>query len=192
MLSLSDGVFAFAFTLLASSIQLPAGLSSSQFGVGLLHLLSRLVSYAISVVVIGIYWMAHQRMFRFIKCYDHKLLWFNLMFLMSITFVPPLTVFLRDYGHERICVIMYVGSLILSTILLAACWQYATRRRVLVTHDLDAAVVRYYTLRSLSYGLIYLVAIAIAFYNPLAAQYVLLFLMATLPLFDRMRRPAKA
>jgi uncharacterized membrane protein len=192
LLDLSDGVFAFALTLLALNLQLPDGLTPPQFRAELVQLLRKSASYAISVVMIGIYWMAHQRMFRFIKCYDHKLLWLNLLFLMSITFIPPLTAALHAYGAIRICFIVYVGSLATSTALLSSCWRHATSRPNLVTRDLDAAIIRYYNLRSLSYIAVFAATVLIAFISPMVAQYALLFLMAILPLVDRLRRPTRA
>ncbi len=192
MLGLSDGVFAFALTLLALNLELPEGLAPFQFRAGLLHLLSTSISYALSVAMIGIYWMAHQRMFRFIKCYNHRLLWLNLLFLTSITFIPPLTAILHDYGTMRVSVILYVGSLIISSILLALLWQHAIRTPVLITKDLDEAIARYYTMRSLSYLAVFLIAIAVSFYSPTGAQYVLFVLMGALPFIDRLRRPEHA
>jgi len=192
LISLSDGVFAFALTLLALTINIPSGFSAKAYYAFLIRLVPKLVSYMISVLIIGVTWMAHQRMFRFIKCYNHEMLWLNLLFLTSITLVPPATLLLREYPYMRSSVIIYAIILGAGSLLLFATWRYTTSRPELVTKDLDAEIIQYYGIRGLTYLASDILTIIIALFNPIVAQFTLLALFITIPFFDRLHRPPRA
>src|SRR5262249_20179354 len=63
MMAFSDGVFAFALTLLVLDIKVPTS-SESELGSQLVAQIPRLVLYVISFLDIGGYWYLHQRLFR--------------------------------------------------------------------------------------------------------------------------------
>ena len=66
----TDAVMAIAITLLALDVQvpdIPAALARSELPARLSELSPRIMSFVISFVVIGIYWMSHHRYFTFIK-----------------------------------------------------------------------------------------------------------------------------
>jgi uncharacterized membrane protein len=66
-IAFSDGVFAFAITLLIVDIQLPADTSENNLGSILLSLWPNYIAFIISFFVISLYWLAHVRLFRKIK-----------------------------------------------------------------------------------------------------------------------------
>src|SRR2546427_490767 len=82
----SDGVFAIALTLLVLDLRLPplAGHWASALGQALAADAPRFVAFVISFEVIGIFWLAHLRLFSVIARYDRGLAFINLLFLMSI------------------------------------------------------------------------------------------------------------
>src|SRR5437660_9370808 len=85
----SDGVFAIAITLLVLQITVPIpGLSEHQLGDALRHLGPKYFGFVLSFLVIGRYWMAHHRVFEYIKRFDMPLVWLNLAFLLLIAFLP--------------------------------------------------------------------------------------------------------
>src|SRR2546426_4222781 len=90
--TLADGVFAIAMTLLAFNLTVPEVLPTQDPSVvlpgELVGLLPRFAIYAISFVVLGIYWVAHHAQFRVIHNADRTLLWINILFLMLVAFVP--------------------------------------------------------------------------------------------------------
>ncbi len=72
---LSDGVFAIATTLLVLTISVPASVPANLLPRALIGLLRPSTAmYALSFIVIGIYWMAHQRIFHYIARSDGGLL----------------------------------------------------------------------------------------------------------------------
>src|SRR4029453_9944071 len=78
--ALSDGVVAFALTLLVLDIRVPTGLTASDLPQAILELWPRFLVYLISFVVIGGAWGAHQRMLGQISRGGGLLVWFTLMF----------------------------------------------------------------------------------------------------------------
>jgi uncharacterized membrane protein len=70
---LSDGVFAFALTLLVLEIVVPEGLFDLELPVRLLDLAPKLLIYVISFFVIGSAWASHQRMLSHIRRGDGHL-----------------------------------------------------------------------------------------------------------------------
>ena len=169
----SDAVFAIAITLLALDVrlpQLPPGTLEAEFTERLLGLWPRYLGYVVSFLVIGNYWLAHRRMFRHVVRFDGALVWLNLLFLMTIAFLPFPSGLLGEYGDERPVVSLYAGVLSITGLLSTAMWVYATHGRRLVEPDIDARIVRVLTLRALSVPVVFLISIGLAFFSPSLAM----------------------
>ncbi|GAB3827526.1 TMEM175 family protein [Hymenobacter jeollabukensis] len=95
----TDAVFAIAITLLIIEIKVPelhhatdrAALSA------LLRLTPKFVGFFIGFFVIAIYWTAHHRIFRFLHRYDGRLIWLNILFLLSIVLMPFTSAYYSEY-----------------------------------------------------------------------------------------------
>jgi TMEM175 potassium channel family protein len=179
----SDAVFAIAITLLALEIRLPAGgedLSEAQLLAQLTGMWQRYLAYAISFLVIGVFWMAHHRKFRFIKRYNSALMMLNLLVLMVIAFVPFPSSVISEYP-DRTATIFYALTMMLAALLMAVLWWYASRHNRLVDPRLDAKQRRRQMTAPLVTTLIFLLSIGIAFFNADAAKFFwILILPATL------------
>src|SRR5215210_2931111 len=81
----SDAAFAIAITLLALEIRLPnVADDPTALQEALIGLWPKFFSYLISFWFVGNYWVAHHRVFHYIRAYDRRLLLINLLFLMWI------------------------------------------------------------------------------------------------------------
>jgi uncharacterized membrane protein len=87
LLALADGVFAIALTLLVIEIALPEGTSDARLGAALVALGPHYFAYVLSFAVIARFWIAHHRVFRYIRGYDDTLIWLNFLFLMLAPYV---------------------------------------------------------------------------------------------------------
>ena len=74
----SDAVFAIAITLLVVDIGVPAEVPDPDVPGAILRLLPQFAPFALSFAVIGTYWAAHHRIFRFIERWDGGLVRWNL------------------------------------------------------------------------------------------------------------------
>jgi|SRR5215469_5944980 len=96
----SDGVFAFAITLLVLGFQVPdlkADDDTSLFK-ALLAQLPQLPPYVTSFATIGIIWLNHHGLFHDVERIEHETLSLNLLLLLVVSFIPYPTAVLVS-GH---------------------------------------------------------------------------------------------
>jgi uncharacterized membrane protein len=98
--SFSDGVFAFAITLLVLGVPIPelAHADDQQLRYGLIKALQQLVPYVTSFATIGIIWLNHHAMFHAVERVDRSTLILNLALLLVVSFIPFPTAVLGRYG----------------------------------------------------------------------------------------------
>lgn len=146
----SDAVFAIAITLLALEIRLPPGeyATSAALLAALLGLWPKYLSYGVSFLVVGSYWLAHHRMYRSIARYDRRLLFLNLLLLLCVGFVPFPTAVLGDYA-DAVATIFYAGTLAVTGVMSALVWWHASHAGRLLTRPLAPRALRASYLRAL-------------------------------------------
>src|SRR4030088_188078 len=89
--ALTDGVFAVAMTLLVLDIKVPElepPLAGAELPLKPLALWPKFLSYLISFVILGVYWVGHHIQLSFIRRADRPLLWINILFLLWVALVP--------------------------------------------------------------------------------------------------------
>ena len=168
----SDAVMAIAITLLAIDLKVPE-ISPSQAAAELpaqfSALTPRIMSFVISFAVVGIYWTAHHRYFRYIKRYDGGLIALNLLFLLFIVVMPFVAGILGQYAYLPVGVIPYSAAVAAIGFVISALWFYASHNHRLVDASLDDHFIRTRTIISLVIPLVFLVSIPFAFLSPVAA-----------------------
>jgi uncharacterized membrane protein len=107
----SDGVFAFAITLLVLGIVLPpfkdAAPSEGTLAHALLALWPNLLAYGLSFAVIGIMWQNHHALFRLVHTVDRTTVFLNLLLLGVVAFIPFATSTLGAYPRTRPATFLY-------------------------------------------------------------------------------------
>lgn len=98
--SFSDGVFAFAITLLVLGIPIPELRNPDDLTLrrALLHSLAQLIPYVTSFTTIGIIWLNHHQLFHSVETVGHSTLTLNLLLLLVVSFVPFPTAILGRFG----------------------------------------------------------------------------------------------
>jgi uncharacterized membrane protein len=176
----SDAVFAIAITLLALEIRLPAGeiaATDAQLRAQLLGMFPKYLAFVISFLVIGTFWISHHRKFRFIRRYDNNLLAINLLFLMTVAFMPFPSSVISEYGN-RAATIFYALTMSLAGFFSTAIWIYASHHNRLIDAHLDEA-----TRRGLFYGpllgiAVFVLSIGLAIISPSLARLSWVLLLA--------------
>ena len=184
LLALSDGIFAFATTLLVLGLLPQTGLSSA----GTLAFLSSsrfdatVLAYFLGFFVTGFYWLAHRRIFGLILRDDRTLAQLNLVTLSFVVLVPFATVVLDDAGDIAVGALVYAAVQAGAGFGLLGTWLYASGRGKLVSESLFREWRRYITLRAAIAPAVFLVSIPVAFFDPRVAEYswILLFLISLL------------
>jgi uncharacterized membrane protein len=179
----SDGVFTVALTLLVVDLgvpDLPPGFSEYQLQQALLGQVPNVVAFALTFWVVALYWLTHHRHFRLIHRYDGRLLLCNLLFLMTIVFIPWPTALLGHYGHSFTTWVIYALSMAGIGLAAAVLWAYGSGDRGLadgVTPELR----RYYMVRVLIQPVVFLASIPIAAVSiPLGQDSTILILVGLL------------
>jgi uncharacterized membrane protein len=180
----SDGVFAIAITLLVLEIRLPEPIPGSHAAALLSVLVDELwpdfYSFLISFWFVGTLWIAHHRVFHYIRGYDRTLLVLNLFFLMWIVLLPFSATLLSRYENQQAAVIIYASHVAIAELALAWVWRHASRAPQLMdTRRMDSRQRRYNELLVFAMPLVFAFSIGVSFISPAAAQlsWLLVFLV---------------
>jgi uncharacterized membrane protein len=187
ILSLSDGVFAFAMTLLVLTLTVPAidtrGLNAQQtsgaLGAALHQEYGQFLAYVFAFVMIAVWWLAHHRTFRYIERYDSILLNLNLALLLEIAVMPFILEVYAAYQSAQIAVILFAAAQAAAGLTLNTIWTHASRHKQLVSPDLPDAVIKYFTVRGRLAPAVFLASIGVSFVSVSGAEYtwVLIFVV---------------
>jgi uncharacterized membrane protein len=144
--SLADGIFAVAMTLLVLELHVPNlardAANASSLGAAVFGLWPKVAAYAVGFLILGTLWIGHHYQFHYIKRTDRRLLWINLVFLLTISFLPFAVALVGSYGAFVMPVVIYGVALIIAGACLLGQWIYATSNHRLVSKQLDASVIR--------------------------------------------------
>ena len=166
VLAFSDGLFAIAMTLLVVGIEVPrlSDPSEGQLWDAVTDLQPAYVSFFISFVVIGRYWVAHHQFFRLLDKLDYGLIWWNTIYLAFVAFLPFPTALLGNYFENPVSIVVYAVSIALVSGLEVVLLRHAHRHRLL-GRELPEDVYRWGVLASTTPVLFFLGSIPIAFYD---------------------------
>lgn len=167
LLTLSDGVFAIALTLLVLSLRVDLATPASQLSKALRDAEPELYAYALSVLVIGAFWMGHHRAYARMERVDAVLLWMNIAFLGLVALIPYPTDLLGRYSHETAASALYGAVIGLGALVTVAVSLYAGHQRLT-----DAGSVLSGVARGLPIAVVFLASIPVAVWSPRAAQYM--------------------
>jgi uncharacterized membrane protein len=156
----SDAVFAIAITLLVIELKLPELHTNSTEGFlnALGRMLPNFLGYILSFFVIGAFWAAHHRAFRWVLKTDDRLVWDNLRLLLLIAFLPFPTAVLAEHPNLVASILFYALVLAGAAINQIRMWHHALRTPGIVSPDAPPAEIRKYFRRAWAL----LIAIAIA------------------------------
>ena len=170
-LALSDGIFAFAMTLLVLGIVLPQGFKAPELGSVLAKLRPAFLTYLLSFFVIFFYWMAHHQIFAYVQSYDRRLLGLNAGFLLFIALMPFVTNLVAAAPQAFLSVLIYAGAQASAGAILLGLWTYASIGRRHVARSMPSSWIDYIRLRTMLTPIVFGASIPIAAWNPGIAEY---------------------
>jgi uncharacterized membrane protein len=131
--ALSDGVFAFAMTLLVLDLRPPTliGVPSETGMLGALHgLLPNFTTYLMSFLTLGIFWIGQQTQLNSFERSDRNLSWIHIMFLLGIAMLPFSTALLAKYAMLRTTLLIYWLNILYLGVVLFISWNYVTAKNL--------------------------------------------------------------
>gem|GEM_PF-202396 len=164
---LTDGIFAIAMTLLVVGIQVPtfsATITAVEFSAYVSSIL-QIATYVISFVLLAVFWLDHHIFFR-IKRATATLTWINVLWLMTIAFVPFSTSLVGRYGQFQLAQLIFDVNMLIIGVLWYINWRYASNNELV-----DETVMPYtdhIRQSNLALPALAVIAIATSFVTPLA------------------------
>ncbi|RYG39350.1 DUF1211 domain-containing protein [bacterium] len=177
--ALTDGVFAIVLTLLTFNIKippLPRDATDLQVWNSLGLDFRDVIGYALSYLVVGIFWTVHHRMFRHVVRHDRRLVWRNLAFLFFLSLLPFTTTLSTATATARLPWVLYAGNITLVGTSLAMLWRYALRADH-ISPDLDEKTRKNYFEGAASSPIIFLLSMIVAIWDLEIARLVPLLLI---------------
>jgi uncharacterized membrane protein len=186
----SDAVFAIAMTLLVVGIGVP-NVPDRLIGHALHGKVPEIISFFISFVVIGYYWLAHHRFVSQLVALEQGIITLNLVYLAAIAFVPFPTALVGKYEDYSITVVMYALTLGAASLLEVAMFVRAQHQH-LFRAELPPDVFRFGVVASLVPVAAFVISIPIAFVDPTLALVSWLVVFPAERVVDRRLKPPNA
>ncbi len=191
VISFSEAIFAFAITIMTLSVDipdLPTNLTQAELLDKLYELYPQFKSYIIIFAVIAIFWVSYHQVFNHIKGSHITMVYLNLLFLLLITLLSLSTSLVINYETYQIPYIIYCFIVIMTSLLLALIWWYATKNKHLVDQNLHPYFIKGIFLKLIFVPLVFTISIFISFVNLDIAH---IFWLTIVPLNIVMRRRYK-
>ena len=153
----SDGVIAVIITIMVLELKVPAldGMA------GVRAVLPTVFLYLLTFVQVGIYWVNHHYLLDEVETVGHGILWANLIFLFFLSLFPFVTDWIGTKGLSPFSTAMYAAVSILPGVSYMVLWLFVRAESAAPPHARWGKQLW-------SVGL-YLTAIPVAFYRPLAS-----------------------
>jgi uncharacterized membrane protein len=164
VIALSDGIFAFALTLLALDLRLPVN-NALTLEKGLTDLLPNLLIFLISFLVIGNQWDVHQRTFLHIAQADPKFALLNLLSLLFVILLPATAAILGRYLTHPLAIICFGVNCALLGLSSWLAWLHASGSGHLLDKQVDPNLVRMISRLWLLTPIVFFITIPLAFLN---------------------------
>ena len=130
MEAFSDGVMAIIITIMVLELKVPHDPTPG----GLLELWPTFTSYALSFMLVAVYWMNHQRLLKHVRHASHAVLWWNLLLLFFLSLIPFATAFVGENHLETFPTAIYGLAM-----LLPALTYWGLHRAILAANPAGAA-----------------------------------------------------
>ena len=155
----SDGVIAVIITIMVLEMKVPHGTGPE----ALWPLAPVFGSYALSFVLVGIYWNNHHHLLHAVRTIDGRILWANLHLLFWLSLIPFVTGWMGENHFAALPVALY------GAVLLMAGLAYFVLARALAAHhgsDSKLAMALGKDSKGIASLVLYAAAVPLSFVNP--------------------------
>jgi uncharacterized membrane protein len=160
---------------MAISIQVPNipinHMTEQQFVSKLLQLVPQFEIYAISFMIVGVYWISYHRIFNYVGLSHSVLVWLNLLFLFFITLISFGTGLDFKYGNFHSVFVLFASILTVTGSLLLFIWLHGSKKNLLVDRIISISQRRLMVYDLAIPPGVFLISIGISFIDIQVAQY---------------------
>lgn len=167
--TLVDGIFAIAMTLLVLNLKLPVMTdeqAKTELGAGLALLTPHLLSFALSFLLLAVFWMVHHRQFHSIEKINSPFIWLNILMLSLIVLMPFTTSLIGEYENNLLTALLFEANLLGIGLIIWAYWWYAAKNHRLISPSVTDEQIQYGLKRAMVLPFVSVIAIGLAFLTP--------------------------
>jgi len=128
--ALSDALFGIALTLTVLEVRVPARqmtMTEDELRAAVLQLGPRVLTYLLSFMTLGIFWVGHQTFLNHVRRSDRHLTWLLLAYLAVIALMPISTGLLANYLTYRTALVLYWLNILAAGLISIAAVRYGER-----------------------------------------------------------------
>ena len=183
--NLSDGVFSIAMTLLVFGLAVPVMTPDGPpLSVLLLSMWPEFLLYGLSFLILGVLWMMHHAVYDNVRFSNSTLGWLNIFSLLFVALIPFSTSLIWKHGMNQTTALAYGMNFLGAAALLWLMFCYGTSKEELLKEGVDRSVLRAGRRMGFLYAAVLLLAIGLAFAEPVAsfamyAAFVVTFIVFT-------------
>jgi TMEM175 potassium channel family protein len=188
--ALTDGIFAFAMTLLVTTLEIPEpqGLVNPAEVARLLAVNTPgFLHYVLAFAVLAAFWVSHHMQFHALRVVDRRMIWMNVVLLLFVALVPFSTDLAGDYPDSPLSSMVFEMNIFLIGSMMFIQWLYATEGRRLVSPEVTDSRIATSRKRALVIPGVSLVGILLAFLGFSASTLVYLLVPPLILFADRGR-----
>jgi uncharacterized membrane protein len=128
--ALTDGIFAFALTVLVLTLDIPATAPSPPMPETLQSLLGSLapdfLHYVLAFVILASFWVTHHQFFRRVGSIDRNYIWLTIIGLLFVALIPFSTNLAGTFDQYPLAAMFFEANIFLVGVIFYAQWLYAS------------------------------------------------------------------
>ena len=193
----SDAVFAIAITILVIELKVPIvpeNATEQDFVIEFAKQSPQIIGFILSFFLIGIYWTGHHNIFGYVINYSKKLLWINLIYLLTIVIMPFTTAIYSAYslteGHLKLITpyAIYVFNICFTGMISFILLSYITNPKNKISEFVPDQYTKFAKVRSLIAPGVFLLSLLVCLFDPGVGRMVLFLLPFTMAYVGRKMR----
>lgn len=160
--SITDNMVAVAITFLVTKITGTLLSDIHQpFSTTLNAVLEQLPVYGFSLLIVGVYWLSHHRIFMSIRRHSIMLIWLNFAFLLCIELQPVFNYLRATYPSSQTASILYASIQAVTGLMILVIWVYAASGHRLIDKTMGRPQIISLALSALLAPMIFILSIAV-------------------------------
>ncbi|MCU0633078.1 MAG: TMEM175 family protein [Methanolinea sp.] len=171
--ALSDGIFAFAMTLLVISLaipEIPYQQAPAILPGKLADMAPEFMLFVIAFFILAGYWISHHHILEHVRYVDGVLVRINIILLFFIVLIPFTTSISGDYTNVLEAVLFFHVNLLVASLTLTGMWWYIRRHSAALAPEIPVTYKRGAEKAIVMPGVI-LLAIGVSFINTHASMW---------------------
>ena len=183
LMALTDGIFSIVMTLLIFGISIPETQINNY--TSFLTFLSELAPVVcvtiVSFIILASFWVYHHEFIN-LKKFNFPFLWVNILFLLSVSFIPFTTSLIGNYSHFFLSEILFGINIFIVLIIFVVMYIYASSKGFLEGKNMEKE--KDYTINTFKILMLLVIAVNLLDYF-LSPNFIYLFLL--IPIISTIR-----